>query len=129
MCIHHGHSKARTRVPHLYRQVYKPLSYSWSYSTKFKIDTIENSKFISKNSSNGGGWKKISKENVGNVSYVLKWGSRRVWPVSRECLLLRGTWSYLRICRRSVLPYTRFCNCLLITITFYTLLTSLFCIE
>jgi hypothetical protein len=27
-----------------------------------------------------------------------------------------------------VLPYTRFCNCLLITITFYTLLTSLFCI-
>jgi hypothetical protein len=35
----------------------------------------------------------------------------------------------LRICRRSVLPYTRFCNCLLITITFYTLLTSLFCIQ
>jgi hypothetical protein len=57
----------------------------------------------------------------------LKWGSRRVWPVSRGCLLLRGTWSCLRICRRSVLPYTRFCNCLLITITFYTLLTSLFC--
>jgi hypothetical protein len=24
-----------------------------------------------------------------------------------------GTWSYLRICRRSLLPYTRFCNCLL----------------
>jgi hypothetical protein len=58
----------------------------------------------------------------------LNWGSQRVWPVSRGCLLLRGTWSYLRICRRSVLPYTRFCNCLLITITFYTLLTSLFCI-
>jgi hypothetical protein len=36
-----------------------------------------------------------------------------VWPVSRGCLLLLGTWSYLRICRRSVLPYTRFCNCLL----------------
>jgi hypothetical protein len=35
-----------------------------------------------------------------------------VWPVSRGCLLLRGTWSYLCICRRSVLPYTRFCNCL-----------------
>jgi hypothetical protein len=33
------------------------------------------------------------------------------------------------ICRRSVLPYTRFCNCFLITIAFYTLLTSLFCIE
>jgi hypothetical protein len=39
-------------------------------------------------------------------------GARRVWPVSRWCLLLLGTWSYLRICRRSVLPYTRFCNCL-----------------
>jgi hypothetical protein len=59
----------------------------------------------------------------------LKWGSRRVWPVSRGCLLLLGTWSYLRNCRRSVLPYTRFCNCLSITITFYTLLTSLFCIS
>jgi hypothetical protein len=40
-------------------------------------------------------------------------GARRVWPISRRCLLLRGIWSYLRICRRSVLPYTRFCNCLL----------------
>jgi hypothetical protein len=49
-----------------------------------------------------------------------------VWPVSRGCSLLRGTWSYLRICRRSVLPYTRFCNCLSITITFCTLLNSLF---
>jgi hypothetical protein len=58
----------------------------------------------------------------------LEWGAGRVWPVSRGCLLLLGTWSYLRICRGSVLPYTRFCNCLLITITFYTLLTSLFCI-
>jgi hypothetical protein len=57
----------------------------------------------------------------------LKWSSQRVWPVSRGCSLLRVTWSYLRICRRSVLPYTRFCNCLLIRITFYTLLTSLFC--
>jgi hypothetical protein len=36
-----------------------------------KIDTIENWKLISKNSSNGGGWKFFSKENVGNVSYVL----------------------------------------------------------
>jgi hypothetical protein len=27
---------------------------------------------ISKNSSSGGGWKIFSKENVGNVSYVLK---------------------------------------------------------
>jgi hypothetical protein len=40
-------------------------------------------------------------------------GARRVWPVSRGCLLLLGTRSYLRICRWSVLPYTRFCNCLL----------------
>ena len=24
---------------------------------------------------------------------------------------LLGTWSYLRICRRSMLPYTRFCKC------------------
>jgi hypothetical protein len=30
-----------------------------------------------------------------------------------QYLLLHGTWSYLRICRRSVMPYTRFCNCLL----------------
>jgi hypothetical protein len=36
-----------------------------------KTDTIENWKFISKNSSNGGGWKNFSTENVGNVSYVL----------------------------------------------------------
>jgi hypothetical protein len=28
-----------------------------------------------------------------------------------------------------LLPYTRYCNCLLITITLYTLLTSLFCIS
>jgi hypothetical protein len=54
--------------------------------------------------------------------------ARRVWAVSRGYLLLRGTGSYLCICRKSVMPYTRFCNCLLITITFYTLLNSLFCI-
>jgi hypothetical protein len=67
---------------------------------------------------------------MGNPVYLI-WlrVARRVWPVSRGCLHLRGTWSYHRICRRSVLPYTRFCNCLLITITFYTLLTSLFCIQ
>jgi hypothetical protein len=39
--------------------------------------------------------------------------SRWVWPVSRWCLLLRFTRSYLCICRGSVLLYTRFCNCLL----------------
>jgi hypothetical protein len=41
-----------------------------------------------------------------------KWGSRLVWPVSRGCLLLLDTLFYLRFCRRSVLLYTRFCNCL-----------------
>jgi hypothetical protein len=45
--------------------------------------------------------------------FNLKWGSRRVWPVRRGCSLLCGTRSHLRIRRRSVLPYTRFCNCLL----------------
>jgi hypothetical protein len=51
---------------------------------------------------------------MGNPVYLISTnGARRVWPVSRGCLLLRGTWSYLRICRRSVLPYTRFCNCFL----------------
>jgi hypothetical protein len=51
---------------------------------------------------------------TGNPVYLISTkGSRRVWPASRGCLRLRDTWSYLRICRRSVLPYTRFCNCLL----------------
>jgi hypothetical protein len=40
--------------------------------------------------------------------------ARRVWPVSRECLLLLGTWSYLRICWRSMTcPTLDFVNCLL----------------
>jgi hypothetical protein len=34
-----------------------------------------------------------------------------VWPVSRECVLLLRTWSYLCIYRGSVLPCTRFCIC------------------
>jgi hypothetical protein len=38
-------------------------------------------------------------------------GARLVWPVSRGRLLLHGTSSYLHICRRSVLPYIRFCIC------------------
>jgi hypothetical protein len=33
--------------------------------------------------------------------------------ISAPCSFLRDTWPYLRNCRRSVLPYTRFCNCLL----------------
>jgi hypothetical protein len=49
-----------------------------------------------------------------NTVYLISTGGARwVWPVIRGCLLLRGTWSYLRISRRSVLPYTRFSNCLL----------------
>jgi hypothetical protein len=51
---------------------------------------------------------------TGNPVYLISTkGTRRVWPVSGGCLLLLGTWSYLCICRRSMLPYTRFCNCLL----------------
>jgi hypothetical protein len=46
------------------------------------------------------------------VKLISTKGAQRVWPVSRGCLLLLGTWSYLRISRRFVLPYTRFCNCL-----------------
>jgi hypothetical protein len=51
---------------------------------------------------------------TGNPVYLISTkGARWVWPVSRGCLLILSTWSYLRICRRSMLPYTRFCNCLL----------------
>jgi hypothetical protein len=68
----HAHNEARSRDPCFCSRVYNPLSYWWLQPFPCKIDTMENSKFISKNSSNGGGWKKFSKENVGNVSYVLK---------------------------------------------------------
>jgi hypothetical protein len=51
---------------------------------------------------------------TGNPVYLISnRGARQVWQVSRGYLLLLGTWSYLCICRRYVLPYTRFCNCLL----------------
>jgi hypothetical protein len=57
----------------------------------------------------------------------LKWGSRRVWPVSRGCLLLRDTWSYLRI---GLCCFTLdFVIAFWIMIAFYTSLTSLFCIR
>ena len=59
--------------------------------------------------------------NVGNPNQQTK-GLRWVWPVSRGCLLLHGTWFCLRFCRRSVLPYTRFCMCFWTMITFNTLL-------
>jgi hypothetical protein len=40
---------------------------------------------------------------TGNPVYlVLIKGARRVWPVSRGCLLLRGTWSYLWCLQGSV---------------------------
>jgi hypothetical protein len=51
---------------------------------------------------------------TGNPVYLISTkGALRMWPVSRGCVLLRGSWSYLCICRGSVLAYTRFCNCLL----------------
>jgi hypothetical protein len=51
---------------------------------------------------------------VSDMAFIfhIRW-IKKVWPVSTGCLLLLGTWSYLRFCRRSVLPYTWFCNCLL----------------
>jgi hypothetical protein len=56
----------------------------------------------------------LLRHTKGNPVYLISTkGIRQVWPVSRGCLLLRSIWSYLRICRRSMLPYTRFCNCLL----------------
>jgi hypothetical protein len=51
---------------------------------------------------------------VGNPVHLISTkGARWVWLFSRGCLLLCGTWSYLCNRWRSVLPYTRFCNCLL----------------
>jgi hypothetical protein len=47
------------------------------------------------------------------VYLISTWDAGRVWPVSRGWLPFLGTWSYLRICQRSVLPFTRFRNCLL----------------
>jgi hypothetical protein len=61
---------------------------------------------------------------TGNPVYLISTkNARRVWPVNRGCLLLRGTWSYLRIC-----PTLDFVIAFWIMIAFYTLLTSLFCI-
>jgi hypothetical protein len=51
---------------------------------------------------------------TGNPVYLISpKGERRMWPFSKWCLFLFGTWSYLCICRRSESPYTRFYNCLL----------------
>jgi hypothetical protein len=51
---------------------------------------------------------------TGNPVYVISnTGARRMWPVSRGCLLLPGTWSYLCIFQKSVLPCTQFCICFL----------------
>jgi hypothetical protein len=46
-------------------------------------------------------------------SLILKLGSWWVWPLSRRCLLLYCTWSYLCICWGSVLRHARSCICLL----------------
>jgi hypothetical protein len=52
---------------------------------------------------------------AGNPVYLISTKSaRRVWLISKGAsLLLLGTWSYLGVCRGSVLPLTRFCICLL----------------
>jgi hypothetical protein len=55
-------------------------------------------------------------------------GVRRVWPVSRG-YLLRGTWSYLRICRGLCCPTLDFVFAFWIMMTFDTFLTSLLCIT
>jgi hypothetical protein len=48
---------------------------------------------------------------TGRTVYLIwKCGSRRVWPVSRGCLLLHGTWSHLWCIQRSV--YAHFMNCI-----------------
>jgi hypothetical protein len=44
---------------------------------------------------------------------IMTRGARRLWPVSRGCLILTHNWSYLCICRIYMLSYNRFCNCLL----------------
>jgi hypothetical protein len=51
---------------------------------------------------------------LGSVGTVISTkGERRLWLVSRGCLLLLGTWFYLRICWGFVLPYTPFRICFL----------------
>jgi hypothetical protein len=64
---------------------------------------------------------------TGNPVYLISTkGARWVWPVSRGCLFLLGTWSYLRIFRVRVAPTLDFVFTFWIMITFDTLLTSLF---
>jgi hypothetical protein len=62
-------------------------------------------------------------------AWYLKWDLRRVLPVSRGCLLLHSTWSYLCIFWGPCCPTLGFVIAFWITIAFYTLLTSLFCTE
>jgi hypothetical protein len=52
-------------------------------------------------------------KSPGNPVYLIsiKAHGWYVWPVSRGCLFLLGTWSYRCICRGSMLPYSRFCIC------------------
>jgi hypothetical protein len=66
---------------------------------------------------------------TGNPVYLISTkGARWVWPVSKGCLLIRNTWSYLpHLWEVSVAPTLDFVIAFGIMITFYTLLTSLFC--
>jgi hypothetical protein len=39
------------------------------------------------------------------LNFSIEWATRRMWPVSRGCLLLLGTWSHLWYFRGSVLAH------------------------
>jgi hypothetical protein len=52
-------------------------------------------------------------DKVGKDIKYLITGSRRVWPVSRRCFLLHGTWSYLHFSLGYMLSYTCLCICFL----------------
>jgi hypothetical protein len=85
---------------------YFTMNDSWNFKTYIYIFFLD-------------GWPKRTSQTAdpdvalmtGNPVFLISTkGARRMWLVS---LLLLSTWSYLRICRGSMLPYTRFCNCLL----------------
>jgi hypothetical protein len=67
---------------------------------------------------------------TGNLVYLISTkGARWVIPVTRGCLLLPDTSSYLRIVGGPCCPTFDFVYAFWIMITFYTLLTLLFCIQ
>jgi hypothetical protein len=54
----------------------------------------------------------LTRGNLVSSAYLISTkDTQRVWAVSRGCLLLLNTWSYLHICQGSVLQCTRFCIC------------------